>query len=105
MLPNCWFFLLVTRPDIGTLEEIIHELRPTEIAESEIRRCLALFLANGLVVENQDAHFQYRPGTPSLDATVRALAKVFNQRPVTLIRVIYSRKIQSFADAFKIKKD
>ena len=29
-------------------EEIAHDLRPTEIAESEIRRCLALFLANGL---------------------------------------------------------
>jgi hypothetical protein len=85
--------------------EIVHELRPTEIAESEIKRCLALFLANGLVVDNQDAGFQYRPATPSLDATVHALAKVFNQRPVTLIRVIYSRKIQSFADAFKFKKD
>lgn len=87
------------------VEEIVHELQPTVIAESEIRRCLALFLARGLVVENQDSRFQYRPAAPGLEATVGALAKAFNQRPVTLIRMIYSRKIQSFADAFKIKKD
>ena len=87
------------------IEDIIHELRPTEIAESEIRRCIALFLARGLVAENQDGRFHYRPASPGLDATVGALAKAFNQRPVTLIRMIYSRKIQSFADAFRIKKD
>jgi len=87
------------------VEDILQELRPTVIAESEIRRCLSLFLARGLVVENQDGRFHYRPTSPDLDATVGALAKAFNQRPVTLIGIIYSRKIQSFADAFKIKKD
>lgn len=87
------------------VEEIVDELRPTVIAESEIRRCLALFQARGLVVESQDACFQYRPASPGLDATVGTLAKAFNRRPVTLIRMIYSRKIQAFADAFRIKKD
>ena len=87
------------------VEEIAQELRPTIIAESEIRKCLALFLARGLVVENQDTRSHYRPTSPDLDATVGALPKAFNQRPVTLIRMIYARKIQSFADAFKIKKD
>jgi hypothetical protein len=87
------------------IEEIIQELRPTVIAESELRRSLALFVARGLVAENQDACFQYRPATAALDATVGALAKAFNQRPVTLIRMIYSRSIQSFADAFKIRRD
>jgi hypothetical protein len=87
------------------VEDIIHELRPTVRAELEVRKCLALFLSRGLVTENSDASFQYRPDSPGLDATVGALAKAFNQRPVTLIRMIYSRKIQSFADAFKIKKD
>jgi hypothetical protein len=55
------------------IEEIIHELRPTEIAESEIRRCLVLFLARGLVAENQDGRFHYRPASADLDATVGAL--------------------------------
>ena len=72
------------------VEEIVHELRPTVIAESETKRCLALFLARGLVVQDQDARFQYRPASPALDAIVGALAKAFNQRSVTLIRMIYS---------------
>jgi hypothetical protein len=39
---------------------------------------------------------------------VTQLAKVYNERPVTLIRMIYAlkdTKIQSFADAFKIRKE
>jgi len=98
--------LLAGDPDRHwNVEDIVHELRPSVRAESEVRKCLDHFRARGLVAENQDAQFQYRPTSPTLDATVRALAKAFNQRPVTLIRMIYSRKIQSFADAFKIKKD
>lgn len=98
-------FLAGDRSRQWKVEEIAQELRPTIIAESEIRRSLSLFLTRGLVVENQDGRFHYRPTSPDLDATVGALAKAFNQRPVTLIRIIYSRRIQSFADAFKIKKD
>jgi hypothetical protein len=86
-------------------EEIVHKIRPTVIAEAEVRKCLLLFQAHGLVIENQDAGFQYQPVSAALDSTVRALAKAYKERPVTLIRLIYSRNIQSFADAFKIKKD
>jgi hypothetical protein len=57
------------------------------------------------VIENQDAGLQYQPASAALDFTVRALVKAFEERPVTLIRLVYSRKLQSFADAFKIKKD
>jgi hypothetical protein len=38
---------------------------------------------------------------------VRTLAQAYNERPVTLIRMIYALrdpKIQSFADAFKLRK-
>jgi len=37
---------------------------------------------------------------------VRTLARAYQERPVTLIRVIYAlrdTKIQSFADAFKLR--
>jgi hypothetical protein len=88
-----------------TAEEIAHEIRPTVMAVAEVRKCLLLFQARGLVIENQDASFQYQPTSAALDSTVRALAKAFKERPVTLMRLIYSRNIQSFADAFKIKKD
>ena len=86
-------------------EEIVHEIRPTVIAESEVRKCLVLFQARGLVIENQNARFQYRPASAALDSTAKALAKAYTERPVTLIRLIYARNIQSFADAFKIRTD
>jgi hypothetical protein len=86
-------------------EEIVHEIRPTVISESEVRKCLVLFRACGLVIENQDARFQYQPASAALASTVGTLVKAYNERPVTLMRLIYSGKIQSFADAFKIKKD
>ena len=41
-------------------------------------------------------------------AWVQTLAKAYEERPVTLFRLIYAlrdRKIQSFADAFKLRKD
>ena len=74
-------------------EDIMYQLQPTIIAESEIRKCLSLFRARGLVIENQDACFQYQPASEALDSTVSALAKAYNERPVTLIRLICSRKI------------
>jgi hypothetical protein len=54
-----------------------------------VKKCLALFQASGLMIESQDARFQYRPASAALDSTVRALAKAYKERPVTLIRLIY----------------
>ena len=44
---------------------------------------------------------------PELKAHVQTLAQAYEERPVTLIRLIYAlrdRKIRSFADAFKLRK-
>jgi len=43
-----------------------------------------------------------------LAGRVQTLAKAYRERPVTLIRVIYAlrdKKIQSFADAFKMRRN
>ena len=55
-----------------------------------------------------DEHLRYKPAGEDLDALVRTLAQAYEQRPVTLIRLIYAlrdSKIRSFADAFKLRKD
>lgn len=100
---------LARHPDRQWLaEELVHEIRPTVIPVAAARKYLATFSARGLVAEKQDDRFQYSPASDGLQDAVRALAKAYNERPVTLIRWIYSlkdQKIQSFADAFKIKKD
>lgn len=68
-----------------------------------------LFLEQGLLVAGPTGGYRFQPATPALDSAVRALCTAYNERPVTLIRTVYAiadlKKIQSFADAFKLKKD
>jgi hypothetical protein len=89
-----------------SLAELIDAMRPTMLSEAAARRHLAHFETNGLVASAGDA-YRYSPATPALESAVRALTKVYNERPVTLVRMIYAPKddkIRSFADAFRLKK-
>lgn len=87
-----------------TPEEAVAKLGPgVNIADA--RKHLERFLEKGLVTtENQ--RYRYRPAAEA-SRFVETLAQAYVQRPVTLIRVIYAlrdSKIQTFADAFKIRK-
>jgi hypothetical protein len=78
------------------------------LSEAEAARYFAIFQANGLIAIGPDKRAQYRPGFGELEERVRTLAQAYSERPVTLIRVIYAlrdSKIQSFADAFKLKRN
>ena len=88
------------------INEAIDAMRPTALTEPAARRYLLHFHARGLV-SSADEAFRYEPANPELDPMVRSLMRVFNERPVTLVRLIYApkdEKIRSFADAFRIKK-
>ena len=87
--------------------ELIDAMRPTAVSEPVVRRYLGHFQSRGLVKTQENNSHQYSPETPGLGDMVRALTKVFNERPVTLVRMIYApkdEKIRSFADAFRLKK-
>ena len=76
------------------------------MSEADVARYLEQFEAAGLVAAGSDGRRQYRPADP-LAEHVEMLAKAYKERPVTLFRVIYALrdlKIQSFADAFKLKR-
>jgi hypothetical protein len=49
--------------------------------------------------------YRYDPATPELRRSVELLAAAYNERPVTLIRMIYERPsaAQTFADAFRLR--
>jgi hypothetical protein len=86
---------------------IVDETRHAAVSEAAIRRHLALFRERGLIVEMNDDTFQYYPVVPQLDPLIAALTKAYNERPVTMVRMIYElkdEKIRSFADAFRLKK-
>jgi hypothetical protein len=91
-----------------TAQEAVFTLLPgVSLNEADAARYFALFQGNGLIAVAPDKRVQYRPGFAELDAHVRTLAQAYRERPVTLIRIIYAlrdSKIQSFADAFKLKR-
>lgn len=79
----------------------------TSLSESDIVRYFGVFQANALIAVGPDKRVQYRPGHSGLEAHVATLAQAYLERPVTLIRVIYALRdssIQSFADAFRLKR-
>jgi hypothetical protein len=51
--------------------------------------------------------YRYAPATPELRRAVDLLAISYNERPVTLVRMVYDRPsaVQSFADAFRLRKE
>ena len=99
--------VLAGRPDEEhSLADLISAMRPATLTEPVARRYLSQFQSAGMVVATGDT-YRYKPQSPELDGLVRALTKVFNERPVTLVRIIYAprdEKIRSFADAFRLKK-
>jgi hypothetical protein len=92
---------------LALLAEAVGALGPgVSLGEEEAARHVQGLLAHRLVQLDGDARVQYRPASDALAAHVATLEKVYRERPVTLIRVIYGlrdRKIRSFADAFKLR--
>lgn len=99
---------LACRPhEVWTAPKLLDAMRP--IRESALPLYLEVFREQGLVGVNEDGGMVYRPATPALASAVGALCTAYNERPVTLIRTVYSiadtRKIQAFADAFRLRKN
>ncbi len=84
--------------------EVVGRLRlPPPVADS----ALTDLLAKGfLKFRESDGCYQYSPKNQELDVMVRKLANFDRERPVSLIRIIYSRPTepQAFADAFRLRK-
>jgi hypothetical protein len=78
------------------------------LSEADAARYFGIFQGSGLLAVGPDKRVQYRPGWDALAGHVRTLAQAYSERPVTLIRVIYALRdssIQSFAEAFKLKRN
>jgi hypothetical protein len=90
------------------LERIVEGLKPTAVDALQVRRYLAIFQERGLIANTAEGAYRYEPASEALEAVVRRLAKAYNERPVTLVRLIYALRdesIRSFSDAFRLKKE
>ena len=96
-----------TNPDLDfSAEELVSAMRPVVVAEPAVRAYTAHFAAKGLLSE-REGRYRYGP-SPELERSINELVSAYSQRPVTLIRAIYQiadTRIQSFADAFRLRDD
>ena len=86
-------------------EELIRELRASDRVVSD---GLELLQAAGIVVAEHDGTYRYAPASPTIEDLVQRLEKLHRDRPTAVTRAMFSApsdKLQSFADAFRLKKD
>lgn len=87
-----------------TADAVARELR---IDPAGAEQQLQQLVRRGLVAGSQSG-FVYAPATPELAAAMADLARLYADRRVTVISLIYSKPpdaLRSFADAFRIRKD
>lgn len=85
-------------------DELIREMRSSSIALGAAVRNLE---AAGLVVTNGDG-VRFSPASTALDELVAEIDRVYANKPSAVVKAIFSApndKLQSFADAFKLKRD
>jgi hypothetical protein len=100
-------FFATHRQGSYTPEELVAGIRPTALTVPAVCQYASLFAARGLLVE-QEGRYAYAPGSSEVEDCICELALEYNERPVTLIKVMYSLtdgSIRSFADAFDFRKD
>lgn len=86
-----------------TAQEIALQLRGSDTAITDY---LAYFVRTGLL-QRSDAKYRFNAENPAAPL-VTQLAAVYDERPVTLVNLIYAGRkeaLRLLADAFKLKKD
>lgn len=76
------------------------------LSEADVQRALDAFQTCSIITRDAEQRVRYR-ASPSYDAHLATLARLYVERPVTLFRTIYAlrdTKINTFADAFKLRR-
>lgn len=87
-----------------TAQEIALQLRGSDAAITDY---LAYFVRTGLL-QRSGANYRFKAADNPAAPLVTQLAAVYNERPVTLVNLIYAGRkeaLRLLADAFKLKKD
>lgn len=88
-----------------SVDDIVRELRGSLRVVTD---ALLALKAAGLVVEESEGQYRYRPASAEIDEAARQLQQAYGAFPVAVAEAIYrtpNRQIRDFADAFRLKKD
>jgi len=90
-----------------TLGEVASLPAAEGLSPSAVANFLTTLEEQGFLHQTQPGHYRYQSESPEATTAVQGLIRAYDERPVTLIRTVYaiadSRRIQGFADAFRIK--
>jgi hypothetical protein len=90
---------------VWSADELNLELRGSRTLVDEI---LTRLQQRGLVKEEPEKRYRYEPATLRLRELVQELQTAYAERPLAVLKAIFTapnERIQTFADAFKVKKD
>jgi len=80
--------------------------RTTHVSAKVMEQALADLMAASLVVTGDaEATYRYAPGSRDAAEATEALATLYHQRPVTLVKLVYTQPpnpVVLFSDAFRI---
>jgi hypothetical protein len=83
--------------------------RATRLGPATVERCAQDLVKAHLASHDPAARtYAFATSTVAERGTVAELAVLYNQRPVTLVRLIYSQPpspVKSFADAFRLRPE
>lgn len=88
-----------------TVDGLVTELRSSQTVIADL---VSSFVTSGLVRDEGDASYRYGPASSTLDHAVEQVEKAYAERPMAVTKAILSApndKIQTFADAFRLRKD
>ena len=88
-----------------TPDELVRELRGSGPV---VDQSLTALQAAGLIVGDIDGAVRFLPASPDLIRLAKAVERAYSDKPGAVRRAILSApndKLQTFADAFKLKKD
>lgn len=101
-----WEGLLWLRGHADTAWDADAVARHLYISENETAALLN-GLAERHILTFEDGRYRYAPATPEADALIGQCADLYRQYLIPVTKIIHSKpkRVQAFADAFRIRKD
>jgi len=88
-----------------SVDEVFRKIQSNAKSISD---CLGYFLKESVAILEKEGRYRLSDKSLNLVPIASELQKAYRERQVTIIEMIYKkppRQIQSFADAFKLRKD
>ncbi len=99
--------LQIVRRDPGRAWDAASLVRESRSSDLIVQEGLGAMRRLGLVVEGPAGVFRYSPASPVMDGWVREIGDAYVKMPSWVIKELFSAptsNVQTFADAFKIKR-